>query len=159
MTPHQPRGRIAISNAIADCQLHAPHRVPLLQAAYHGVIGLLEMRRECGPDRLTLLQATPAIILIGDDDHRATGPKGWRCRRELVRWASHAIIHAAAGEPDHYRVAVLLAVQVGRVAFIETTSAHARTWHCVFADFGKPTINIVPGDDVHPAAVSPERMR
>ena len=156
MTTPRQLNHAAIAHAIRDCELNAPHQVPLLQAALHGAIGLLVLSRTCQA-RTDLLIGHPSIVLVPDDDHDSTGPDGWAGRADVARWAEHAIIHAAAGDVEHYRTAVLLALRVGRLVFVETDSAHAFAWHKVFADRNIPTLNILARGGVHP--LPPERGR
>jgi hypothetical protein len=99
----------------------------------------------------------PAVALVGDDDYRSTGPKGWRSATTISAWARSAVIHAAGATADTYREAVRGAHVTGRCALIETDAAHADAWAGVFT--GKPVLVILPRDGVHPVMPRREAMQ
>jgi hypothetical protein len=103
------------------------------------------------PCRRARLSDRPTVALVGDDPGAARGlggPGAWQCTAAIRRWCNAAIVHAAGGEPHHYREAVLAALLVGRVAFIETTSANAQAWAERLAC--PATLLILPREGAHP---------
>ena len=57
--------------------------------------------------------ARPVVVLVGDDpapEVGAVGPHGWECAKRIKYWCRAAVVHGAASQPDHYRLAVLKAV-------------------------------------------------
>ena len=150
-----------IADAIAHCSLVSPHTVPLLEAAYHGVISLLAVPRGQNAPLSTLNKAgIPAIVVIGDDaaDGLNPGPSGWPCTGRLIRWATHGLINATGGRVEDYRSAVALAVHCKRLVLVETGSARAGEWLRLFVAAGKPTINLHPTDGLHPVPTPRDRV-
>ena len=150
-----------IADAIAQCSLVSPHTVPLLEAAYHGVISLLAVPRGQNAPLSTLNKAgIPAIVVIGDDaaDGFDPGPSGWPCTGRLIRWAKRGLINATGGTVEDYRSAVAMAVHCRRLVLVETGSARAADWLRLFVAAGKPTINLHPVDGVHPVPTPREHI-
>ena len=110
----------------------AGHRVPLLQALYHGQIAHLELHRASSARQFKQWAAAsrlPALALLGDDDHEPLdGPGTWPLAPRVLRWASFVLIHGGAGRPEHYQYAVSLAVVHRRLVMIESSSANIPTW-------------------------------
>lgn len=108
------------------------HRVPLLMALYTGAISYAEAWRGAGGGYLRAFMARtsnrPAVLLVGDDDYRSTGPAGWPMADAMARWCRFAIVHATGAEVSHYQSALLLAEAHGTVLFVETDSAHEAAW-------------------------------
>ncbi len=131
--------------------LHAPHRVPCLEAAYAGLITFGELTRK-GDAHLDEMNRTglPALILIGDDDGLDMGPKGWARAHVLARWAKGAVVHGAAGTVESYREAVRFSLVARRLVLVETGSVHLMAWHRLFANAGVPTVNYYPAEGQHP---------
>ena len=141
-----------IARIISACNAAAPHRVPILRAVCHGVIGLSEVSRDAAFPRGDLDAATgPIIAIISDDDYRSTGPSGFVAARRFAYWARAAIVHAAGGEPQQYEKAVDAALLCRRLLLVETDSAHAIEW-CDFLGSGRriPVYAILPRGGAHP---------
>lgn len=146
-----------IADAVARCSLASPHTVPLLEAAYHGVITLAGLGRDRMPPLKQMERCRlPALIVLGDDcaDGTDTGPAGWAAVPRLLRWAHLAVIHGAGARVQDYREAVLTCLQVRKLVLVECGTAHLWAWHQAFAHAGVPTVNLVPSDGVHPVSSS-----
>lgn len=159
MTPPRALKLEEVNDLLLFWQQHAPHRVPLLEAAFARFITLGEVVRDGGaPLEEMAKRGLPGLVLVGDDDGLDAGPRGWACARLLTRWAAGAVIHGAAGTVETYRDAVRLAVCSERVVLVETGSANLMAWHRLFADAGVPTVNIYSSEAPHPVAVPRETM-
>lgn len=96
----------------------------------------------------------PTIVTIaadmGQDDDPL--PSAWACLPGLVRWAERAsiLLHAAAGEADHYRVATQEAERRGKVLIVECTPRTLPAW--VDALPKGTMLAIVPRGGRHPIA-------
>ena len=141
-----------VGQALDLARRAAPHQVPLLEAAYFGLISMAVIRRESPfPARTLEGFNRPSIVLIGDDDGLDTGPNGWACRTRLPGWARYAVIHASGGEAVHYTAAVLMALEVQRLVFVETGTANFEAWHRLFSRANVPTLNLIVRDpEMHP---------
>lgn len=122
-----------IPPAIARMQAAgAGHRVPLLQAVYHGRIAHAELHRGTSARYFKLWAAAsylPALALVGDDDHATPdGPDTWPIAQRVLRWARFILIHGGAGRPEHYEHAIELTGAFRRVAMIECSSANIEAW-------------------------------
>ena len=110
----------------------AGHRVPILQALYHGRIAHLEVQRTGSTGlfkRWSGIVRQPALALIGDDDHASPdGPGTWPIAARLFRWARFVLVHGGAGQPEHYALAVALAETYGRLLMVECSSANIKAW-------------------------------
>lgn len=139
---------------VAAAAAHAvPHRLPLFRAACDGRIALIEPQRgSVIGTRVLKSIMRPAILLIGDDDVRPSGPKGWACARRARRWASAAIVHAAGGDVAHYRAAVAAAGMHQRVLLVETTSQHQDGWLSFLPEAMPVAIITTRDGDSHPRA-------
>ena len=107
------------------------HRVPLLQALYHGEIGFLEVaRRGSGGKLKTFIAGVkhPAIVLLGDDDEASTGPAGWAVAERAFRWARGIILHGSGAQVEHYSDAVTAAKGVGQLVMVECTTTNLDAW-------------------------------
>ena len=151
MSGPQRLGPAELARAIEICRAASPHTVPLFEAAACGAISLLSVTR-AHPAALGLLPATaPALVLIPDDGETRTGPAGWASAERLARWAAAAFIHGAGGDVRTYRQAVVATISARRLVLVECGSAHLMAWHRLFAQAGKPTVNIIPEPGtVHP---------
>ena len=113
---------------------HAP-QLPLFEAVASRRVNLLWLGDPAGAwptaqmDRLKM----PTVVLIADDDGQSRPPGEWACARRARWWARAAIVHAAGGEPEHYRAAVAGALATGRLLLVETDSAHGEAWHAFLA--------------------------
>ena len=128
---------------------------PLFVAAAESRIALIHIHEPTLPwPAESIARVTrPAVVLVSGDPgwgEASYGPDQWRCARPLRRWAAAGILHGAAGRPEHYRNAVARAQQVGRLAFIETTSTLARAWDEFLSPL--PMTGYLPVEGVHPAA-------
>ena len=95
----------------------------------------------------------PTVVLLGGDPgwgQPSFGPGRWRCAKKLREWAAGAIVHGAAGKPEHYLEAVVLGIMFERLAFIETTSGLARTWSAFLDQV--PRMGYLPAEGAHPVA-------
>lgn len=122
-----------IPHAISQAQqAGAGHRVPLLQALYHGRIAHWELQRTSSARQFKLWAAMsrlPSVALLGDDDHATPdGPDSWPLTRRVFAWAKFVLIHGGAGKPEHYEFAVSLAQIYGRLAMIECSSVTIPKW-------------------------------
>lgn len=154
-------GRIAI-----DSIIHA------MDAA--GLSGLALLCKEARDDRITLVRlrrddvfpkdllkaaSLPQIILLGDDDYQSSGPSGWKATQDLFEWTRCAVLHAAAADLDTYASGILLAHMVGRLAFVETDTAHVEQWATACEHVGLQYIAISPGVGHHPVEPSSAELQ
>lgn len=133
----------------ATQQANAPH-VPIFQAAMSGAIALVMVSDRKVPLPLKRMERErrPVLVLIGDDDYASTGPAGWHCARKAAAWTRAALIHGAAGHPDHYQAAVANTLMHGRFLMVETAAAHLHAWAALLAT--KPALVITPTGGQHP---------
>ena len=127
---------------------------PLFVAAAESRIALVHIQDRSFPwPAATIARLTrPTVILVSGDPgwgETSYGPNQWRCAKPLRRWAVAGVLHGAAGRPEHYRDAVARAQRIGRLAFIETTSALAWSWDEFLSPL--PMTTILPVTGVHPA--------
>jgi len=110
----------------------AGHRVPLLQALYHGQIAHLEMHRHSSArlfKQWAAMSRLPALVLLGDDDHSPLdGPDTWPLAPRVLRWARFVVVHGGAGRPEHYEHVLALTAVHQRVVMIECSSANIPAW-------------------------------
>jgi len=108
------------------------HRVPLLQAVYHGRVAHAELHRGTSTRYFKLWAAMvrlPALALLGDDDHAVPdGPDAWPLAPRVLRWARFVVVHGGAGRPEHYEHVLALTAVHQRVAMIESSSANVSAW-------------------------------
>lgn len=131
------------------------HATVLLEAVQSGLIGLLIPMRQTSLSRRQLRRLDiPTILLIGDDDYASTGPSGWACAEAVSEWAGGVIIHAAGATPAEYRKAVLDALRVQRLVFVETSSKCVDGWLQNFST--KPIhIDVIkPRGGLHPLPIA-----
>jgi hypothetical protein len=140
----------------AGARLGLP-QLPIFRAAADGLLALLRIEAPDTPWPARMIERQsdrPTCIMLAADpgcDHPDPGgPADWACAKRLKYWCQTggAIIHGAAGDPDHYRAAAATTVLLRRMAFIECASARAREW----TDFlGCPrSLTIVPEHGAHP---------
>lgn len=119
--------------------------LPLVRAAADRRISLcvLETPDARWPARILGRLCLPMVVLVGDDPGAglARGPLAWKAAERLRRWCRWSMVHGAGGEPGHYAAAVDAALWNGRVALIETDSAHALPWRRFL---GAPGMTILP---------------
>ena len=142
--------------AIADrlAQVGAP-QAPLYAAAAEGAIALLTLSVPATPwPTMTLATIKrPTVVVLGGDpgwNEPSFGPDRWRCAKKMRAWAAGGIIHGAEGRSEHYAEGAMLALLVGRVAIIETTSTLARSWSAFMEPV--PCTGYLPAEGVHPCA-------
>lgn len=128
-----------------------PWKIPLLRAARDGRIALTELydRHAALPLGKLNRAARSQLILLGDDDYKATGPSGWAAWPNVGRWPRYAIVHAAGATVAHYSEAVRLAVAHRRLLLIETSGAQAAAWSEALVRLTVPHTLILP-EDQHP---------
>jgi hypothetical protein len=145
-----------ITNVIAA---HVPYQLPLYRAARDGVIGLIVPERDgIIPKRYLENTHRPIVVQIGDDDYKSTGPDGWACARRLRYWARGAIVHAAAGEEQHYSEAVRGALLTQRFLMIETNTAHEPAWSQLLSPH-MPVLRILSREGLpHPKRLAASEM-
>jgi hypothetical protein len=133
MKPLQIHTRDDLPRIIAMMQQAGAPQFPLLQAVYAGAVAYLPIYRTTTAHTVKewIGQTKgPAVATIGDDDHAVKdGPGTWPVASRLLRWAQFVILHGAAGEPEHYQQAVVLANTFGRVLLIECASHNLEAWH------------------------------
>ena len=142
----------ALAASFANEPIGAAYR-----AAADGRIALANVIDPGAPFPGRLVKATerrskPVLVVVGDDPIVGTslGPEGWLCARRLSTWAACAVLHAAAGEREHYLAAVEAAERHGRAALIECSSATLPLW----AGFlrARHRLTIEPRGGLHPVA-------
>ncbi len=94
----------------------------------------------------------PIVVVVSDDDYQTTGPDGWACADKLRSWAAFAIVHGTGGQRQHYAMAAVMAAEVRRLLFIETSSAGAQLWAGFLAERTPPLtfMGLLPPDGAHP---------
>jgi hypothetical protein len=137
--------------------------LPVMRAAADGLIAAVYVTdcRTKWPERELAKFRRPVLLVIADDlepERLSTPPSGWRCARMLRAWAKSAIVHGAAGEAEHYRGAVLMAMATGHAALIETSSACAVLWTEFLAP-AMATLTLIPRSGPHPIAPRRETMQ
>jgi hypothetical protein len=158
-----PPIRITAAQAARTIEIVAqacPDRLPVIRALIAGRIGLVEVcRGSLSPRELGQPRPKPVLAIIGDDDHRSTGPAGFRAVKRFAHWARAAIVHAAAGEAEHYTEAVRTALTVRHALLIETDPAHVVEWRRLLGDGTRiPILEILPRN-VHPVRPGRERLQ
>ena len=100
-------------------------------------------------------QGRPVIALVGDDDYQPAGPATWASAARLRAWAAFAIVHGAGAKREHYEMAAVMAKQVRRLLFVETTSEAAQEWAGFLSERTPklPFMGVLPNDGPHPIAV------
>ena len=126
-----------------------PWSMPVVEALRSGLIAVqwLTRSQRAPLDAMRRIDR-PLLVWVGDDDESSSGPDGWRCAHQLTRWARGAVVHAAGGEANHYRVAVDGTLIERRFLLVETSSRHAEAWLALLA--GKPALVILPRSGPHP---------
>jgi len=108
------------------------HRVPLMQAAYHGRIDHTELHRGTSAQyfkRWAAASCHPALALLGDDDHATPdGPATWSIAPRVLRWARFIVVHGGAGRPEHYEHVLALTAVHRRVVMVECSSRNISAW-------------------------------
>ncbi len=137
-------------------------RNPLLRAAMHGQIELCWLTRPADATPLARLRhvTRPVVVLLSGDDGVPLGPDCWAGLPTLLRWGRAAIIHAAAGEPEHYAAAVAGALLSGRMIVAETGTQHVRAWTKRLSQARIRTLVVRPADGLpHPIAPRREQLQ
>lgn len=130
-----------IPDAISKMQVAGVgHRVPIMQALYHGRIAHLEVQRTGSNGlmkRWMAAVAMPALLLIGDDDHASPdGPATWPIAERALRWARFVLLHGAGGLAEHYHYAVSLTEQYRRLVLVECASDNLQAWRAASERWG-----------------------
>jgi hypothetical protein len=113
----------------AQAQAGEPAMIPLFRGVREGLISAVWNVRGTQVEPSVLdLKRRPTVIVVGDDDYRSTGPSGWPQAARLMRWANALLLHGAAGEPEHYGLAVAAAVVRKRMLFVQTSSSRLAEW-------------------------------
>lgn len=149
--------RADLYDAIATFeQAGAGHRVPLLRGLLNGKIAFYEVGRTTSASTLKRffgLVEKPAILLIGDDDYSLdAGPDGWPVADRALRWARHVIVHASGATVAQYSAVVDTALDVRRLALIETSSVRAAEWvaKAKAQQHRPPVLLLLPTEGQHP---------
>ena len=137
---------------------NAPYQLPVWRAARDGLINLIQPQRGAQiPQKMLERTGRPIIILIGDDDDVSTGPAAWACALRVRRWALTGMIHAAAGEPQHYENVLMGALLTRRFLLIETSMVHHAAWK-EFLNVKIATQSVISRTGVHPTVTPREAM-
>jgi hypothetical protein len=129
-------------------------QLPLFRAAADGLLALVRVEDPAvaWPSRMIERnQHRPVCFMIAGDPgsgHADPAPDEWACGKRLRYWCRSAIVHGAAGEPDHYRQAAAATLLSRRLAFVETTSARAAEWDAFLRC--PRTLLILPERGPHP---------
>jgi hypothetical protein len=136
-------------------------RIPLYNTVAAGLIRVVEHGRGTRVSHGVLNDArdTATVIVLGDDDHRTTGPGGWPQAAGLLRWARVVILHGASAEPVHYGMAASGAMVRRRALMVETDAAHLDLWQELTRNVARPETHVcvvamAPGL-VHPRRSAP----
>ena len=130
--------------------------VPLLKAIETGRVAIVFAYGRTGGLSLSALQRLrkPTMILIGDDDYAATGPAGWPCAKQAIRWCRSAIVHGSGADRSFYEGAVATTLLMWRLLVVETSSERTASWASALA--AKPTLIIRPENNgPHPLKPAP----
>ena len=150
--------RAELEKVTAAVAVNAPYALPIYRAARDGLINLIQAGRGAQiPQKMLERPGRPIVVLISDDDYQGTGPAGWFCGLRCRRWARGCMIHAAAGEAQHYEIALKGALLTGRFLLVETSMDQHAAWKS-FLDPKIPTLTIISRTGVHPAWVARETM-
>ena len=142
----------------AAVAVHAPHQLPLIRAVRDGQLNLIQPGRGAQvPQKILDRPSRPIVVLIGDDDDMSTGPAAWACALRVRRWALTGMIHAAAGEAQHYEHALMGVLLTGRFLLVETSMVHHGAWK-EFLDVKISTLSVISRTGVHPTVTPKEAM-
>lgn len=142
---------------------HAP-QLPLFRAAADGLLAVVHITDATAtfPRRLANRTGRPVVVLIGADPDigKPPPPSEWRCATEAAGWARAAMIHAAGGEPGHYREAARATLAVGRFMLIETNSTDYAAWLGIVRPLVAGAVRLVlPTDGAHPKPMAREAVQ
>jgi hypothetical protein len=131
------------------------HYIPLFRAIRDRRIAMMQVLRgtTLSMRELKTFTRRPLVLILGDDDHMATGPSCFPCVGTAKRWARSVLLHGTGGEPEHYEGAVQLAEQFGNCLLIETSSAQIDPWLEALKDAPKLKRGVViwpPSGETHP---------
>ncbi len=148
-TPDDFARLIAISEGLGD-----GYMTELLRPAARGALNLMVPSRDTvqPPFYRLAKRGRPIVAVVGDDDYLTTGPDGWACADKLRDWAGFAIVHGTGAQRQHYAAAAVMAAEVRRLLFIETSSAGAQLW-AGFLSERTPAlrfVGVLPPDGAHP---------
>lgn len=149
--PFQRATRDNLNRAIDVLRSTGAHaHVPLFEAVRSGSMALIYVTDRTATVSLQAVKqlSKPVLILIGDDDGKATGPAGWACAVSVTGWAKRAVVHGCGAEPDHYRAATVGAIASRRLVMVETESRYIAEWTALLEP--TPTLVIAPRGGVHP---------
>ena len=148
-----------IARMIGQAELAgAGYYIPFLQRVMRGELNAcFPMRDTVQPPFYRLgKHGRPIVVIVGDDDYATTGPDGWACADKLRAWASFAIVHGTGAQRQHYAMAAVMAADVGRLLFIETSSVGAQLWAGFLAERTPPLafMGLLPPNGAHPVTPS-----
>jgi hypothetical protein len=141
-------------------------QLPLFRAAADGLLCVfrIEHPETAWPGKtIERSPQKPVCFMIGADPGLEypdpPPPPEWACARRLKYWCAQgaAVVHGAGGTLDDYRQAAHLTMMMGRVAFIETTSARADEWASFLS--ARKMIIIRPSAGQHPIAAPREPVQ
>jgi hypothetical protein len=150
--------RSDLEKITAAIAIHSPFALPIYRAARDGLINLIQPGRGAQvPQKMLDRPDRPVIVLVGDDDDQSTGPEAWACGLRVRRWARAGMVHAAAGEAQHYQNALAGALLTRQFLLVETSMIHHAAWKN-FLDTKIPVLNVISRTGVHPALTPREAM-
>jgi hypothetical protein len=158
-TPERPADAIALLERAGD---HC--HIPLFRAVADRRIALGYVPRGARSGLGSIKRARrPAVVLLPDDDGLSSGPEAFPAARAVLRWCRGLILHAAAGEPQHYEIAVAMAEAEGSCALAETGTEHAEAWLEAARRAAAPrrhrALAIWPRNGVHPLPMPKEGIQ
>jgi hypothetical protein len=131
-------------------------RLPLLRAVAAGRLAVVAVAGGQPAPEHHLKEAKPTTIIISDDTPAAIGPRRWRQLPKLMDWATVVVLHATAGQPEHYEMITTATLMAKRVLVVEMQQRHHAAWLQRVSRRGPRVINFVPPPgDVHPRAGAP----
>jgi hypothetical protein len=95
------------------------HRLPFLRAVRARQISMCQIERG-GSSEIRelerLSQRLLVLLLIGDDDHLATGPVGWLGLRRIWYWRPRKVVVHATGGSEAISQDIMTATEAGRTS-------------------------------------------
>jgi hypothetical protein len=165
--PDEWRGvtQARIADAIAMLERFGDRcHIPLFRALAEGRIVVVFVWRGASdaPPAMLARPPRPVVALILDDDGLNSGPAAFPAAAGVLRHTRALILHAAAGEAEHYEQAVAMAEAEGSCAVIECGTVHAEAWLDPARRAAGPRLRrshvIWPRGGVHPIAPRKEGM-
>lgn len=138
-------------------------RADLLRSMSSGDVALTVLGTGQTPplSKLNHTQLPAIVLLTDDDDATRLGPDGWPHAARILRWARGAMLHGTGGQPGHYKLAVLGALQHRRLVLVETSSAQLGAWATMaFRTIAPGRILVLqpPDGGVHPVPVPRDQL-